>query len=56
MSCSSCGKPKTEAVKIKSSYNPTPNIKVKMSDVLLSFTIEKTKNNDTTTTNTESPK
>lgn len=53
MSCSSCGKPKTENVAIKSSYNPTPNKKVKMSEVLLSFTIEKKKNNDTTGANKE---
>ncbi len=53
MSCSSCGGKETSKVALKSSYVPTPNKSVKMSEVLLSLTVEKKKTNDTTGANKE---
>lgn len=45
MACSACGKRKENKVTVKSSYVPKTNSQVKMSDVIMSFTVEK-KSND----------
>ena len=44
MACPSCGKPKTGNVVIKSTYVPTADRAAKMSEVLMSFTVETVKN------------
>ena len=44
MACSSCGKPKTGNVVIKSTYVPKANRQAKMSEVIMSFTVETVKN------------
>jgi hypothetical protein len=47
MGCSACGKPKqTSNVKITSTFSPKVNNPVKMTDVLMSFSVEKKPNND----------
>ncbi len=53
MACSSCGTPKQPKVTLNSSYEPKVNNQVKMTDVLMSFTIEKQKN-DTSGTDKKS--
>jgi len=44
MGCPSCGKPKAGNVVIKSTYVPKADIAAKMSEVLMSFTVETVKN------------
>ena len=44
MACSSCGKPKSGNVVIKSTYVPKAGKDTKMTDVLMSFTVETIKN------------
>lgn len=52
--CSSCGKTvDTNTVKVNSTYTPQTNKQTKISDVIMSYTIEK-KPNDTQTTDRES--
>ena len=44
MACSSCGKPKTGNVVVKSTYVPKSDRSTKMSEVIMSFTVETVKN------------